>query len=104
MLAASGLIALFLALGIIALVTRTVNGGLLPAGADQLVQAVAGPTDNAACLACHSAAGNPMHFASGDTVSVSISQAAFDASVHTNLTCITCHSNILGYPHPAFSA
>jgi predicted CXXCH cytochrome family protein len=96
LLAAAGCIALFLALGIIALVTRPVAAKPLPAAASS--------ADNATCLACHSAAGKTMQFASQDTVSVSISPAAFDASVHSGLTCITCHSNISGYPHAALTA
>ncbi|MGD0005046.1 MAG: hypothetical protein ABSE06_12545 [Anaerolineaceae bacterium] len=55
-------------MGIIALVTRLVNAGPFPAGADHPVQSIAGPTDNAASLSCHSTAGKTVQFATGEAI------------------------------------
>jgi predicted CXXCH cytochrome family protein len=101
--AAGGVVVLGLVLAILSIVTQPVNAGPLPPGQMQPLQAGA-PVDNAACLACHSGSGKTMQFANKDTVSISINPATFDTSVHANLTCVTCHSNISGFPHPALSA
>jgi Class III cytochrome C family/Doubled CXXCH motif (Paired_CXXCH_1) len=54
------------------------------------------PPQNATCLACHGQPGatNP----SGR--SIYIDQSHFSQSVHSGLSCTSCHTSITGYPHP----
>ena len=60
--------------------------------------------DNSACLACHTVPDKTLAFPNGDTTSVVINAAAFNASVHSSLNCTTCHPTISGFPHPALAA
>ncbi len=55
---------------------------------------------NAACLSCHMVEGQTMQFPNGDLVPVVVSPEIFGQSVHVTLSCVTCHTNISGYPHP----
>jgi cytochrome c553 len=58
--------------------------------------------DNNACLACHNKDGMSVKLDGGETLSLTVSSDAFAAGVHgTNgVTCVTCHSDISGFPHP----
>jgi predicted CXXCH cytochrome family protein len=73
---------------------------LLAAGAE------ASQGDNESCIGCHSTPGLSTQLASGETLPLTIDPAAFDASVHgkAGLTCVSCHTNISGYPHPKLTA
>jgi predicted CXXCH cytochrome family protein len=63
-----------------------------------------GPTpSNAECLACHSNPSLTMTLASGEPLSLFVDSSHYADSVHgqKNISCVQCHSNIKGYPHPA---
>ena len=46
-----------------------------------------------------------MHkFPNGDTLAILVDAQLFDQSVHANLACQVCHTNISGFPHPANTA
>ncbi len=53
---------------------------------------------SAECLACHNDP-NLTKEVNGRTVSVHVSESAFQASVHGAFDCTSCHSDVRGYPH-----
>ncbi len=59
--------------------------------------------DNSACLSCHSKPGISLTFPNGDQLPLTIDQGHFSDSVHGNLACTDCHTDITGYPHPNFN-
>jgi hypothetical protein len=69
----------------------------LPAPAAQ-----AGTPSNAECLACHSQEDMTLTLPSSDSLSVTVDPAVFGSSVHgmANISCVSCHTDITGYPHP----
>jgi len=60
------------------------------------------PPGNADCLLCHEKSDQVLNFSNGDTVSITISPTYYGKSAHglELMTCVGCHSNITGYPHP----
>jgi predicted CXXCH cytochrome family protein len=62
------------------------------------------PTDEA-CLACHQQEGMTAQIG-GEPLPVTIDPGAFESSVHgtENVTCVDCHTNITGFPHPEVTA
>ena len=58
--------------------------------------------DDSTCLACHDKEGFSVELDSGETLPLTISSDAFDQSTHgsNDVTCVTCHSDIDGFPHP----
>jgi predicted CXXCH cytochrome family protein len=58
--------------------------------------------DNGVCLACHNKDGFSVTLDSGEALSLNISTDAFKQSTHgsNNVTCVTCHTDISGFPHP----
>jgi len=56
--------------------------------------------DNSQCLACHSNPDQVYTFPNGDTISLGYDPQVYGHSVHMNLSCQVCHTNISGYPHP----
>ena len=62
------------------------------------------PTD-AECLACHSNPDLRKDLPSGEPLSLYVDKTHFADSVHgqKNITCVQCHTNITGFPHPAFN-
>ena len=58
--------------------------------------------DNATCLACHTQQGMNVQLDSGETLALTINSEAYDGSTHgsNGVTCVTCHSDITGFPHP----
>ncbi|MCL4561862.1 MAG: hypothetical protein M1281_14795 [Chloroflexi bacterium] len=62
--------------------------------------------DNSACLSCHGQPGQQMTLASGEVISLTIDENHYAASIHgsRDITCVTCHPNINGYPHPVLTA
>ncbi|HEX9115937.1 MAG TPA: cytochrome c3 family protein [Anaerolineae bacterium] len=69
--------------------------------------AAAVPTiDNSVCLGCHKNAGLTLTFANGEVLSLTMDPSIYSASVHgaKNIACVSCHTNISGYPHPKVTA
>lgn len=60
--------------------------------------------DNATCLGCHSNPGLSVELASGEVLPLTVDAQVYHSSVHANLTCTSCHTNISGYPHPKLTA
>ena len=92
-------LAIALALAAGAWLTSPVRADSPAQTADQM------PTDDY-CLGCHSKPGQAVTMQNGDTLSISIDQQVFAASVHgsSGLTCTACHSEITTFPHPANTA
>ncbi|MCJ7626726.1 MAG: cytochrome c3 family protein [Anaerolineaceae bacterium] len=61
------------------------------------------PLDNSTCFMCHSGTDNVMTFTNEDTLSITIEESAYNQSVHSNMNCVSCHTDIEGYPHPSRS-
>ena len=61
--------------------------------------------DNEACLACHQQEGMSVEIG-GQSLPLTINGATFDESVHgtENVSCVDCHTNITGFPHPEVTA
>lgn len=62
--------------------------------------------ENDACLACHSQPGFSVQLKSGEPLPLTIDPAVYAESTHgsNNVTCVTCHSDIEGFPHPERTA
>lgn len=60
--------------------------------------------DNTTCLGCHSQPGLSVELASGEVLPLTVDPNVYHSSVHGNLTCTSCHTNIDGYPHPKLTA
>jgi len=75
-----------------------------------LLTVAAGPSaaqgENQSCVGCHKNPGLGVELASGEFLPLTLDPAVFQASVHgkAGLTCISCHTNISGYPHPKLTA
>ena len=63
-------------------------------------------TSNAYCLSCHAEATNPIQLPSGEQLFIQIDVAAFANSTHdrNDVTCVHCHTDITGFPHPIKTA
>ncbi|MEJ2487191.1 MAG: cytochrome c3 family protein [Anaerolineales bacterium] len=59
-----------------------------------------------ACLVCHQMEGMVLPLNNGEELYLTIDPEGFAQSVHGQLEfdCVTCHTNITGYPHPELSA
>ncbi len=59
-----------------------------------------------ACLVCHQVEGMVLPLENGDELYLTIDPEGFATSVHGQMDfdCVTCHTNITGYPHPELSA
>lgn len=57
--------------------------------------------DNAACLACHRQEGLHLVFPGGEALPVTMDGLDLLGSVHAELRCQDCHTDIAGYPHGA---
>jgi len=62
--------------------------------------------ENDACLACHSQADFSVQLESGEPLPLTIDPQAYAESTHgfNAVTCVTCHSDIEGFPHPERTA
>ncbi len=62
--------------------------------------------DNSTCIGCHSVPGLSVQLAGGEVLPLTIDPQVFNASVHgaAGKTCVSCHTNITGYPHPKLTA
>ncbi|MBM3151997.1 MAG: hypothetical protein FJZ96_07325, partial [Chloroflexi bacterium] len=58
--------------------------------------------DNSTCLYCHGRSDLSMTMPSGEIVALTIDSSHFGDSVHGELACTNCHTEISGYPHPEF--
>ena len=58
--------------------------------------------DNGTCLGCHNNKDLSIKLASGEVLPLYVDPAVHNASVHgmKGQTCVSCHTNISGYPHP----
>lgn len=63
-------------------------------------------TSNVACLSCHAEAYNPVSLPNGEVLYIQIDMTKFANSVHdrNEVTCVQCHTNITGFPHPQKTA
>ncbi|HEX8991717.1 MAG TPA: ammonia-forming cytochrome c nitrite reductase subunit c552 [Anaerolineales bacterium] len=80
-----------------------------PADALPSAQATAQPGSkpaNEVCLGCHAQAGMTKTLPNGELLYLTIDQETFKHGVHnqSNIACVDCHTNITGFPHPAFDA
>lgn len=71
-----------------------------------VAQAGAAQGDNSTCLGCHSNKDLSIKLASGEVLPLFVDPSVYNASVHgvKGLTCVSCHTNISGYPHPKVTA
>jgi predicted CXXCH cytochrome family protein len=62
--------------------------------------------DNGTCLGCHNNKDLSVKLASGEVLPLFVEPSVFNASIHgiKGLTCVSCHANISGYPHPKVTA
>jgi len=60
--------------------------------------------ENATCLSCHDIADITKTLPSGESLVLTIDAGHFNDSVHKNLACTDCHSNISTFPHPDLKA
>ena len=68
--------------------------------------AYAAQGDNDTCLGCHSIKDLSIKLASGEVLPLYVDPSVFNSSIHgvKGLTCVSCHTNISGYPHPKLTA
>jgi predicted CXXCH cytochrome family protein len=57
-------------------------------------------------LACHAPPGQIHELPSGEPLYISVDPDVYATSIHgqAGITCVQCHTDITGYPHPDFSA
>lgn len=62
--------------------------------------------ENDTCLACHSQPGFSIQLESGEPLPLTIDPQAYAEGTHgsNDVTCVTCHSDIEGFPHPERTA
>lgn len=56
--------------------------------------------DDTACLGCHGQAGLTKTLGKGETLQLQVDGAAFERSVHAQLGCTACHSDVDAKAHP----
>jgi hypothetical protein len=80
----------------------TASAGSSPEVEAAMQQSPHNQADNGVCLACHSQEGFSVQLKSGETLPLTISSDAYGNSTHgsNGVTCVTCHSDIEGFPHP----
>lgn len=63
-------------------------------------------TSNLYCLSCHAEANNPVQLPSGESLNIQVVVADFANSTHdrNQITCVQCHKDISGFPHPIKTA
>ena len=62
--------------------------------------------DNGTCLGCHNNKDLSIKLASGEVLPLYVDPAVHNSSIHgmKGQTCVSCHTNISGYPHPKVTA
>ena len=64
--------------------------------------ALTAPAVEPSCIGCHSQPELSIKITSGETLSLFVDRAVFDASIHGDkLLCTDCHSSVTTFPHPA---
>ena len=60
------------------------------------------PMQNDECLDCHKTPDMYRELPSGEKLYLTVDRVAFETSIHgrQGYSCVQCHSNITGYPHP----
>jgi hypothetical protein len=98
------LIVVLLALALVIIGTQVAWAS--PAKPDKLSDTQAPGVSNETCLACHSAPDQRLTLPSGEEISLTIDQEAYNHSVHGTggYACVQCHTNIVAYPHPKVTA
>ena len=63
-------------------------------------------TSNLYCLSCHAEANNPVQLPSGESLNIQVVVADFANSTHdrNKISCVQCHKDISGFPHPIKTA
>ncbi len=61
---------------------------------------------NDTCLACHQQPDLKLTLPSGEVLSLYVAPDVYAASIHgaRGYACVQCHTDLRGYPHPAFTA
>jgi predicted CXXCH cytochrome family protein len=61
---------------------------------------------NETCLACHGDPGQTHELPSGELLYISVDQETYANSIHgqAEISCVQCHTDIQGYPHPPYQA
>ena len=91
-------------LGMVAMMSVPVQAHSIQNDVGQSEESDLAPAENSACLVCHGTPDKTLAFPNGDTTSISINAIDFSASVHSSLSCNTCHPTIKAYPHPTLVA
>lgn len=80
----------------------TASAGSNPEVEAAIQQSPHSQEDNGVCLSCHSQEGFSVPLKSGEILPLTISSDAYGNSTHgsSGVTCVTCHSDIEGFPHP----
>jgi len=62
--------------------------------------------DNGTCLGCHNNKDLNVKLASGEVLPLYVDPNGYNSSIHgiQGKTCVSCHTNISGYPHPKVTA
>lgn len=60
--------------------------------------------DTQSCLGCHDRPGVVVTLPSGEILDAAVDGAAYEDSVHGELSCVTCHPDIDAYPHRELTA
>lgn len=104
------LLALFVSLSAALLLSRAPNASAHLRPDQAKFPAIAGPQPqtpptDAQCLACHSNPDFKKDLANGEPLSLFVDNTHLAQSVHgqKNISCVQCHSNITGFPHPDFN-
>lgn len=71
-----------------------------------VAQAGAAQGGNGPCQGCHSNKDLSITLASGEVLPLFVDPSVYNTSVHgvKGLSCVSCHTNISGYPHPKITA
>jgi len=79
---------------------------VLVAGSVRAAGPAQGTDENAICLRCHSDPHLKIELPDGKAMSLFVDATKYGNSVHgkQRLACVTCHTNIVGYPHPPLVA
>lgn len=95
----TGLVICFISLGFAVSEASAGSGQGVDA---EVLLSVPPQVEDSVCLACHNKEGFSVELDGGETLPLTINSDAFEQSTHgsNNVTCVTCHSDIDGFPHP----
>jgi hypothetical protein len=83
---------------------RPVTASSASASVQIPIKAEGNSPENADCLYCHSKPGMTRTLPNGKSLSLTIDNSHFSGSVHKDVACSECHSNIDAFPHPDLKA